>query len=798
MKVSLKWLNQFVKVDDVSPETLADKLAFAGVEVEEIRRLAEGTNLVIGHVLSCVAHPDSDHLHVLKVDEGKKYGVHTIVCGAPNAKAGLNVIVAREGAVLPGETIKKSEIRGLTSDGMCCALYELGVDKKYLTEKQVNGIEELPIDAPIGEENVLAYLGLDDVVLDLKLLPNRSDLNAMENVAREVGAVLSRPVTIPKDPIPKAAKGDFAVGSETPRCPLFAVREVRGVKALPSPKWLVDILAAEGLRSLSSIVDIGNYVMLLTGQPLNLYDADKLPARELIVKDDYEGDFAAMDGKTYALKKGDLVVTSAGVPVCLAGILTGIAPAVTEDTKNVVVEAALFAGAPIRRTSIRLGLGSESSSRFIKGINPDQSERVLDLATQLLIDFSKAAKVLSAVPYDILSHERKTIPTSLTYLNGRLGTSFNLSEVKEALLRDHMAIVNEEGERFSVVVPNYRIDMSGEADVSEEVIRLLGFSAVKSVLPSVPLRIEGGYSPRQKDKLAVRRYLRGHGVDECLTYSLVDQSRRASYEYLVVGEDYEIKNPMTDDHQFLRKNLLRSLLDAASYNSAHQEKDLALYEVSDVDAPKVSGLHLAIVLVGNEAIEGRLETRPYDFYSAKGLFEGLAGLLGIAPTRYRLEPLQSAKEEFHPGRSAAVYLGRTLVAVLGELHPSALKNLGLSQSAVGMEIDLGALLDLRTGLAKASVPPRFPSVTRDLAFLIATKTDYEEARKEIAHLDATISEVEIFDLYEGANIAPGKKSMALTITFRDPEKTLKDEEVNAIMKRIIDDLGAHFQAEVRQ
>jgi phenylalanyl-tRNA synthetase beta chain len=287
-------------------------------------------------------------------------------------------------------------------------------------------------------------------------------------------------------------------------------------------------------------------------------------------------------------------------------------------------------------------------------------------------------------------------------------------------------------------------------------------------------------------------------LDECLTYSLVDKSRRASYEYLAVGEDYEIKNPMTDDHRFLRKNLLRSLLDGASYNSAHQEKDLALYEVSDIDAPKVSALHLSVVLMGDEALEGRLQTRPYDFYSAKGLFEGLADLLGIAPTRYRFEPLPSAKEEFHPGRSAAVYLGRALIAVLGELHPSALKALGLSRGAVGMEIDLGALLDLRIGMAKASVPPRFPCVTRDLAFLIPSKVDYEEVRKAIAHLDALISKVEIFDLYEGAAVAPGEKSMALSITFRDLEKTLKDEEVNALMKRIIDDLGARFKAEVRQ
>jgi len=798
MKVSLNWLNTMVKVDDLDPKLIADKLTFAGVEVEDIFTMAHATNLVIGYVLSCEKHPDSDHLHVLQVDEGTKYGVHQIVCGAPNARKGLKVIVAREGAVLPLVTIEKSEIRGVTSDGMCCALYELGVDKKYLSEKQCAGIEELPEDAQIGNEDVLGYLGLNDTILDLSLLANRSDLNAMENVALEVGTLFSREVHLPLTKALKREAMDFLVSSATPKCPLFRAAIAKNVVTKPSPVWLQRLLTSEGVRSINNIVDIGNYVMLLTGQPLNMYDLDRLPKKELVVKEDIAGNFLAMDEKNYPLISGDLLVTSANEPMCLAGIMTSKACAVSETTKNVVVEAALFQGAAIRHTSNRLGLASESSSRFVKGLNPDQAENVIALTLMLLEELANASSVSETFVYDTLFHSKKTIKTSLGYINARLGTTFSLQEVQDVLLRDHLLILDSHGEDFTLEIPSSRIDMTGEADVSEEVIRLLGFDHIESRLPNASLSVQGGLTLRQKSKLAVRRFLRENGVIECITYSLVNAKHADSFAYLNKGASYQLKNPMTDDHAYLRKNLLWSLVDVASYNVAHQEKDLALYEISDLDQPGKASTHLAVVLVGAEEIQGSLVKRNYDFYSLKGLFEGIMALLGINENRYSYARLVSDKNEFHPGQSAGIYLGKTLVGVLGAFHPSFLKEADLGKTAVGMELDLGAFLDLKTSSEKASIPSRFPSMSRDLAFVVDQKVSYEEIRREIKHTDKLIRDVEIFDLYAGENIAQGKKSMALSLTFVSEERTLKDEEVNVIVDKVIGALKMRFLAEIRQ
>ena len=797
MKISWNWLKQFVDLSNTTPEEVAKKLTFAGVEVDAITKMASGSNLVIGEILSCEAHPDSDHLHILKVDEGKKYGIHQIVCGAPNAKKGLKVIVARTGAVLPEVTIEASVIRGVESDGMCCSLRELGVDKNNLSEAQIAGIEELPSDAPVGEEDVLGYLQLDDTIIELELLANRSDLNAMENVAREVACLLEQKPTIKEYPETTQGKSAFKVSSLTDKCPLFGAREIRGVVTKPSPSWLKTILNAEGVRSINNVVDIGNFVMLLTGQPINMYDADKLPEKSLEVRDDYAGSFVAMDEKTYLLQEGDLVVSSKEKPMCLGGIMTSQECAVTPETKNVIIEAAYFAGPSIRRTSNRIGLSSESSARFVKGLNPSQNERVLQICSALMVELCEAEEVLRCETYDVMDHEKKIIKTSLGYLNARLGTSFSLETVLEVLQRDHMSLKNVEGESFEVEVPPYRIDMSGEADISEEVIRLLGYENIQSKLPDVSTS-QGGYTEAQKNRNAIRRFLRDNGVSECLTYSLVSEKLKDSFSYLTKGENYHLLNPLTEDRQYLRKNLLPSLLEVAAYNFAHQEKDLALFEVSDVDTPTEKGRHLAIVLLGNEPITGSLHQRPYDFYNVKGYWEGILRLLGLNENRFRLENLQSEKEEFHPARSAEIYAGRQLVAVLGELHPNKIKQLGLGKSnAVAMEIDLGALLEMKTSPKKASIPPKFPSIQRDLAFVLKTEVAYGDVKREISRLDKIIKNVEIFDVYEGDKIQKGKKSMAVSITLYDESKTLKDEEVQLVMKKVTDMLSMRFNAEVR-
>ena len=796
MLVSTKWLRNHIDLTNISDEEIAKRLTFAGVEVEEIKTLAKGNHLVIGEILACENHPDSDHLHILQVEEGPKYGIHQIVCGAPNARKGLKVIVAREGAELPSVTICKSTIRGVESDGMCCSLLELGVEKKMLSEAQTQGIEELPSDAPVGEEDVLSYLGLDDTILDLSLLANRPDLYALENVAKEVGTLFQKEVRLDEIKPFHEEGASFPVSSETENCDRFGSYLVKGITIKPSPKWMKELLQAEGIRSINNVVDIGNFVMLLTGQPLNMYDADRLPEPSLVVRDDIEEDFVAMDEKHYRLEKGDLCVVSGGKTMCLAGIMTSLTSAVTEESKNIVIEAAHFKGALIRRTSNRIGLSSDSSQRFVKGANIESIDRALEMAARLLLDYASAKKVSKRHEFRSALKEEKYIDVTLSYLNQRLGTSFDEDTVLKTLEDDHFE-VEKDGGVYHVHVPSYRLDIDGKADLSEELIRLQGFEHVPSRLPDVQAAREG-LKENQKKRIAIRRLLRSQGLNEVLTYTLVKEGNIPSFNYLAKGEAVKVKNPLSEDHAYVRVSLLPSLLETAGYNLAHQVDDFGLFEISDIDTSSEQGLHLGLVLAGRKSIQGSLRTEPYDFFDAKGILLAILSLLGIQENRYEIHRLESDKEEFHPGRSALLSIGKQTIAVFGALHPKALKQYGLGKNAVALELDLKALLDTKVSPIKAKVPSRFPSVSRDLAFIVDKRLDFASIRKEIKRSDKLINEVKVFDSFEGNNIEEGKKSLAITILLSVPERTLTDAEVKVVMDKIIGILKMKFLAEVRE
>lgn len=794
MKVSFKYLKNHVDLSDITPEELAAKLTFAGAEVEEVSPFAQGTHLVIGHVLSCLPHPDSDHLHVLQVDEGPEFGVHQIVCGAPNAREGLNVIVARNGAKLPGGEIKPSKIRGVESDGMCCSLLELGVDRKYLSDYQCSGIEELPSDAPVGSTDVLGYLGLDDVALDLSILPNRPDLYSFENVCREVSCLLERPFKAEEVSSQSLTETAFHVGSSTEKCPLFTARVIRGVKTKESPLWMKRMLETCGIRSINNVVDIGNYIMLLTGQPLNMYDLDKLPVPELIVRDDLSEDFLAMDGNRYPLEKGDLVVTSGGKPMCLAGIMTADACRVDENTQNLVVEAAYFDGASIRRTSNRIGLSSDSSLRFCKGINPDQMEYVQAKTSESLLSLADADQVSETISYDALSHAEREIETSFSYINGRLGTNFQPEEILRALKRDNL-VADVSGDKVTVKVPSYRIDMDGQADVTEEVIRILGLDNIKSEFPSTRLSISG-LTEKQRKKNDVRSVLRDLGMNEVLTYTLVSEATSASFRYLSKAQPYRLKNPLTVERSFVRPSLLPSLLETAAFNVARQNKDFGLFEISDIDAHGLQTRYLAGVLIGNRKDQGRIGEKPFDFFDAKGLIESVFEVLDIKANRYSLVSWSLGGEEMHPGRSAEIRIGKKLVGYLGELHPTLSKRLGL-KTAVVFELDFEELCNVKTGNPKAVVPAKYPSVSRDLAILLDQKVDYQSIKREVLKSSALISEVQAFDVYQGKGIPDGKKSLALALTLSSLDHTLKEAEISEAVAKAIQSIKVKFGAEIR-
>ncbi len=794
MKVSLNLVKKFVSLENLTPTEIANKLTFAGVEVESIETLASGTNLVVGEVLTCENMPDSDHLHLTTVNTGEKYGVLHIVCGAHNVRKGLKVIVARDGAKLPGGIIKTGKIRGYVSEGMLCSLSELGVASNLLSEEQLNGIEELKV-GNVGDENVLELLGLDDTILDLKLLANRSDLYSIYNVAKEIKTLFDKQLSLPKIEDVSGNKVNFHVSSMSDKCKQFSALIVKNVLIKESPSFLKEALRSSNIRSINNIVDIGNYVMLLTGQPLHMYDLDKLPKHELIVKDDLEGNFVALDEKTYVLQKGDLCVTSNGEVMCLGGVMGSQRCAIDENTKNIVVEAANFDFASIRRTSIRLNLSSDSSQRFVKGINPNQYNDVLALTLFLLKNYASATENSQIITYLKDKYEPKIIHTTFDYINSRLGTNFSKKEIVSSLERAFIK-VNENNNELICSIPDSRIDISGEADLSEEVIRILGFENVKSELPRMKLSV-GALEEKLAKKRVVRNFLRGLGLDEQITYSLVKEKEINDFRLLNLDEAYQLINPLSDEHAFVRTNLLPSLMNALVFNLSHGNNNVNFFEVSDLYSQNNRHIHLGVVLHGHDNRRGALSNETYGYYHIKGIVDGLLDLFNIDNKRVQIS--RSNKSEFHKGKSADLKIDGKYVATFGELHPTILEKYSLKGDTAVLEMDLDALFSVKTSIKKMAEVSKFPPVNHDLAIVLKEDVLSEDVIKEIYKVNREIiTNVEIFDVYKGEHIESGYYSLALSITYTSLDKTLTSEEVSSIENKILEVLDKKFNAQLRK
>ena len=468
MRISKKWLSQYMDISDLSMQEIADTITSAGFEVEAIEPISQGTGLVIGEVLTCEDHPDSDHLHLTTVNVGDE--VLDIVCGAPNVAAGQKVIVAKTGAKLPGGEIKSGKIRGQVSNGMICSLAELGVDKHLLSEKQLAGIEVLPADAPVGNSDPLGWLGLDDVVLDVALTPNRADCMAAFNMAMEIGAILDREVKLPAFEGAANAGNDvetrMEVSSETPGCPLFIAKVIGSVKIGPSPKWMKELLLASGMHSINNIVDISNIVMLETGQPMHFYDIRAIEDQKIVVKQGFEEGYTALDGVEYQLVPEDLVITNKGKPIGIAGIMGGDDSKIEEDTSGLIIECASFNPVSIRNTARRLNLNTESSQRYQKGIEPLAPYKAVDRAVQLLIEYADAKDIEKTVVFGDSGWQPKTITVSPERINRRLGTSFSNEQIMDVFARLHFEPVME-GKEMRVSIPSWRTDIEVMADLSE-------------------------------------------------------------------------------------------------------------------------------------------------------------------------------------------------------------------------------------------------------------------------------------------------------------------------------------------
>lgn len=789
MKISRKWLNQLVQIEDISTTELANGLTSAGLEVEGIEQLASGTGLVIGEVLTCVEHPDSDHLHITTVNIGDR--VEQIVCGAPNVAAKQKVIVATVGAVLPSLEIKAATVRGIESNGMICSLKELGVDEKLQSEQDLEGIKVLNTDAVVGTDP-LSYLGLDDEILDIKQTPNRSDFNAIQSIAYEVSALFERPlITQPiVADLHSGKASNFKVGSKTSNCHFFLAKEVTGLEIKESPLWIQQALIGSGMHPINNLVDISNLVMLETGQPNHFYDYNFFEKKEILVVDDYSGTEIGLDGEQVELIQGDTIISSNGKAIGIAGIKGLGNSMIQEDTSSIVIEIASFDPIAIRNTSKHLGLVTEASLRFIKPMDPLSSDKALARILYLLKEYAglKDENIYESVVYqeNKVDYKQPKVSVRLEDINGLLGTNFNTEEVMDVFerLAFNPVIENEE---IVCTIPSFRQDIFIKEDLIEEVIRVIGFDRIESTLPLMPLTM-GQLTPEQSYTREVEQTLSSLGLNQVVTYTLV--SKKHTDNPMSLGKPVEILSPLSEARQYVRTNLSASLLDVLNYNLARKNNNAGYYELSQVYAQNKNELRLGIIGSGNlSETLWKNQAIAFDYYSTKGLFEKVLIGLGISLNRVKYVENTVDTLTYHPYQSALIKLDNQVIGLMGVIHPS----LKLKQ-AILLEVNLSKLFEVKKAKTKFKALQKYPQVTRDLAVIVENGVQVSQLiEKALKAGRPYLIDVVVFDVFSQLD----KKSVGLRLTYEASNHTLTEQEVSSSVERILELLKNEFGALLR-
>jgi len=787
MKLSKNFVKEYIDID-VDLKILAEDMTRVGNEYDSAEKLINATNLTVGEVLECVDHPDSDHLHVCQVNVGNE--VLQIVCGAPNVRKGLKVIVALDGAVLPGDfRIKKSMKRGVESNGMICSLAELGLDNKFLTEADKEGIHELPLDSKPGEDPI-KLLGLDDEVIDFELTTNRGDLLSILGMAYELGAVYDKPVK--EVDLSHSEQGEdlnnsFKLAINTDNCSLFLAKKVENVEIKESPDFIKNRLIASGIRPINNVVDISNYVMLELGQPLHFYDADKLKGI-IEVRMANEGEkLTTLDNIERVLTSNDIVISDGKEAIGLAGVMGGLDTEVTENTKNVIIEAAIFDNVKVRMTSNKI-LRSEASNRFEKGLDPNRTYMVAERAAKLLEEYASGKVVTGTVKYDVTNVTPKTIEITFKNITDVLGMEIPNNDILECF-RKLGFTCEVKKETVYVTVPTRRIDISIKEDLIEEVGRIYGLDNIQGKLPTVPMR-KGNIDLTHRE---IRNKMISLGLNETLSYVLVREEEADSFT-TDSFEKVKLLDPITEERSTLRYSILPSLLRIYEYNKARNEKDVLIFEIGKGFYKKEEyseNTKLAALMSGKYYL-GIDNKKDVDFYVIKGVAEEILDYLGYNG-RYSFVLPKQMPAEMHPGQTADISVNNDIVGMIGKLHPSVEK-----ENVYVLEINLDKLLAKKTGKMKFKEISKFPTISKDLAIVIDKNISADEIARVIKKAAGSLlTNTEIFDVYEGKNIPEGKRSIAYSLSFGANDRTLTDEEINNIMNKVVDSLqkmGAELRA----
>lgn len=790
--ISLNWVKDYIDLNGLDLKELAVKVTKAGINVEKVIT-NHIDHLVVGEVLECVSHPDSDHLHVCQVNIGSE--TTQIVCGAKNVRAGIKVIVALPGAVLPGNfEIKKSTIRGVESNGMICALFELGLEEK--TEENYNkGIHELDADAPVGEDP-LAYLGLDDTLYELDVHKHRNnDCYYHIGFAYEIASILNKKVTLPEDSfteIEDSINNHFNLKVETKKCPYYLAKMVTDIEIKESPDFIKKRLIAAGMRPINNVVDISNYVMLEYGQPMHFFDKDKL-GNTIVVRDAKEDEkIVTLDEKERILKSSDIVITDGEKPVCIAGVMGGLNTDVDNATKTILIESAIFDATSIRYTAGHLNLRSEASIRYGKGLNYEYTGLAMLRACHLLQKYANA-KVLSGIMiYDNVDKTPKIVEFKAEDVNKLLGINISTKDMEVELDRlDFKYTYNENTDMFRVIIPNRRLDIDPNVnDIAEEIGRLYGYHNLVSTLPRIPLR-KGEYVGDVKYRKLISKRLRTLGLNECKTYTLTSPEMAKLFKY-DNKENVVLPNPMSMDKSVVRTSILPSLLNTYEYNKARKVNDILLYEISKVyDINYNEETKIALLMKGNYICNNwQNNVVKVDFYLIKGMVENVLDYLGFK-NRYTFTVDNTS--DMHPGMSATILLDREPIGIVGRVHPSLSKD-----DIFVAELSLTKIMGKQIKAIKYKESSKYPEIKKDLAFVVNKSVPSSELVNQIKKSGGRLlTNIDVFDIYTGENVKEDEKSIAYTLTFSDATRTLLEDEVNTVFRKIIDEVENKCNARLR-
>ncbi|QDZ69566.1 phenylalanine--tRNA ligase subunit beta [Pediococcus pentosaceus] len=809
MKLSYKWLSKYLELD-LEPKDLAEKIERTVVEVDSVTRLDyKLKKIVVGHTLEVTEHPDSDHLHICQVDVGEEEPIQ-IVCGAPNIAADQDVIVALHGSRIKDNVkIKRSKMRGVPSNGMICALQEIGYPDNVVPKDYADGIYVFPADSHVKPgDSVMEALGMDDDVIDTSVTPNRGDMFSMNGNAHEIAAILDQKANFEVLKVQDEQKSADTLADqikveidEQDVAPVYKLMAIENVKITPSPFWLQTTLMKAGIRPINNVVDVTNYIMLKYGQPLHAYDLDQLKGQTISVAPAGENvKFTTLDDEKRDLRPEDLVITADGTPIAMAGVMGGMATEVSDQTQNIVIEAAIFDPIKVRKTARYHNLHSEAAMRFERGIDYSSLDDALNEAASLVADFSQG-KVMSGV---VVGNDTKLNPESITIalarINKILGTSLTSEEV--VAIFDRLGFSTEldaTKQTFKVTVPVRRWDIHIEADLLEEVARIFGYDNLPVTLPTGDPTI-GQLTTEQKLMRASRTVMEGLGLTQAMSYGLTTIAKSQQF----VKGDHELVKvdwPMTKDREALRMNLISGLLDDIAYNKARSVENVALYEQGRVfygngQAQPEEIEHIAGAITGSmQAKSWNEKEKPVTFFDVKGIVEQY--LKNVAVAGEVSYVADHDRQGMHPGRTADVLLDGDVIGFIGQIHPTTAEEFKIKETYV-FELNLTKIIHAEKKLQHYDVISKYPAITRDIAILVNKEVSNTEVLNVINETkQKNLIKVELFDVYEGKNLEKGMKSLAYQFTYQDTNDTLQEDAINDEFSKVIKNLEEKLNVTVR-